>query len=223
MSVLNIGGITLIPPEKKIEFVTSRKVARFEVPGYKTEYQDMGQGEQSCSFKGVINEIGALDKARALEELQNKGAEALFIFGPINTKVIIESFNYNWQRDDLVDYEMSLIRVGDITTSLTYQLTNLVKQSNIIAEMAKSGASGALQAVATVSKPFVQGDCLRSIAVNISGNADDWQYIAMINRLNSAIVPDDVKTLTLPANVHAMEDLKLIAEEDLKKLPPLEV
>lgn len=55
MAIMVIGGISLRPPEKKISFETSRSVARFDIPGYKPIYQDMGQGECICSFNGIID------------------------------------------------------------------------------------------------------------------------------------------------------------------------
>ena len=41
---------------------------------------------------------------------------------------------------------------------------------------------------------------------------DDWQYIASLNNLDSAIVPDEVKSLLMPASIDAMQDLKAVVD-----------
>lgn len=190
MAVMVIGGISLRPPEKKISFETSRSVARFDIPGYKPIYQDMGQGECTCSFNGIIDGLGAYAKALALEKLKDKGEPVTFIAGPVTTKVVLENFKYEWYRDDVVRYEISLIRTEDSSTSLTYTVSSLVKNRKAISNALSGGFASGLAAVATVTVPFVQGEDLRSLAQGVSGNVDDWQYIASLNNLDSAIVPD---------------------------------
>lgn len=212
MAVMVIGGISLRPPEKKISFETSRSVARFDIPGYKPIYQDMGQGECTCSFNGIIDGFGAYSKALALEKLKDKGEPVTFIAGPATAKVILEAFKYEWYRDDVVRYEISLIRTEDSSTSLTYTVSSLVKNRKAISNALSGGLAGGLAAVATVAVPFVQGEDLRSLAQGVSGNVDDWQYIAALNNLDSAIVPDEVKSLLMPASIDAMQDLKAVVD-----------
>lgn len=212
MAVMVIGGIALRPPEKKISFETSRSVARFDIPGYKPIYQDMGQGECTCSFNGIIDGLGAYAKALALEKLKDKGEPVTFIAGPVTTKVVLENFKYEWYRDDVVRYEISLIRIEDNTTSLTYTVSSLAKNRKAISNALSGGLAGGLAAVATVAVPFVQGEDLRSLAHGVSGNVDDWQYIAALNNLDSAIVPDEVKSLLMPASIGAMQDLKAVVD-----------
>lgn len=212
MAVMVIGGISLRPPEKKISFETSRSVARFDIPGYKPIYQDMGQGECTCSFNGIIDGFGAYSKALALEKLKDKGEPVIFIAGPVTTKVVLESFKYEWYRDDVVRYEISLIRTEDSATSLTYTVSSLVKNRKAISNALSGGLASGLAAVATVTVPFVQGEDLRSLAQGVSGNVDDWQYIASLNNLDSAIVPDEVKSLLMPASIDAMQDLKAVVD-----------
>ena len=212
MAVMVIGGIALRPPEKKISFETSRSVARFDIPGYKPIYQDMGQGECTCSFNGIIDGLGAYAKALALEKLKDKGEPVTFIAGPVTTKVVLENFKYEWYRDDVVRYEISLIRTEDSSTSLTYTVSSLVKNRKAISNALSGGFASGLAAVATVTVPFVQGEDLRSLAQGVSGNVDDWQYIASLNNLDSAIVPDEVKSLLMPASIDAMQDLKAVVD-----------
>ena len=207
-----IGGIALRPPEKKISFETSRSVARFDIPGYKPIYQDMGQGECTCSFNGIIDGLGAYAKALALEKLKDKGEPVTFIAGPVTTKVVLENFKYEWYRDDVVRYEISLIRTEDSSTSLTYTVSSLVKNRKAISNALSGGFASGLAAVATVTVPFVQGEDLRSLSQGVSGNVDDWQYIASLNNLDSAIVPDEVKSLLMPASIDAMQDLKAVVD-----------
>lgn len=209
MAVMVIGGISLRPPEKKISFETSRSVARFVIPGYKPIYQDMGQGECTCSFNGIIDGFGAYSKALALERLKDKGEPVIFIAGPVTTKVVLESFKYEWYRDDVVRYEISLIRTEDSATSLTYTVSSLVKNRKAISNALSGGLASGFAAVAV---PFVQGKDLRSLAQGVSGNVDDWQYIAALNNLDSAIVPDEVKSLLMPASIDAMQDLKAVVD-----------
>lgn len=221
MAIMNIGGLTLRPPEKKISFDTSRSVAKFEVPGYKPTYQDMGQGERTCTFNGLIDGASALDKALKLEKIKDKGEKVLLIAGPVTTKVIIEKFKFEWYRDDIVRYEMTLIRVDEITTSMQYKVSNLIKNRNAIARTALGGLAGGLAAISTISQPFMQGSDLRSVAGDVSGNVDDWQYIAALNNLDSAIVPDSVKTLLTPADAEEMESLKVVVNTVRGEIPAL--
>ncbi len=221
MAIMSIGGLNLRPPEKKISFDTSRSVAKFEVPGYKSIYQDMGQGERTCTFNGLIDGASALDKALKLEKIKDKGEQVLLIAGPVTTKVIIEKFKFEWYRDDIVRYEMTLIRVDEITTSAQYKVSNLTKNRNAIARTASGGLAGGLAAISTISQPFVQGIDLRSVAGDVSGNVDDWQYVAALNNLDSAIVPDGVKTLLTPADAEEMESLKAVVNTVRGEIPKL--
>lgn len=212
MAIMVIGGISLRAPEKKISFETSRSVARLDIPGYKPIYQDMGQGECMCTFSGIIDGFGAYAKALALEKLKDKGESVMFVAGPVTTKVVVEKFKYEWHRDDVVRYEMNLIRIDDNSISLAYTVSSLAKNRNAISRALKGGLAGGISAVATIAIPFVQGEDLRSLAQGVSGNVDDWQYLAALNNLDSAIVPEGVKSLLMPAGVDAMQDLKAVVD-----------
>ena len=196
-----------LPPEKKVTFSGSRAIAKYEVPGHRPQYQDMGMEEQTCRLSGVIDGAGALSKAEKIRSLRDQGKDAKFIYGEISVSVRIRSFNYEYYRSDRVRYDMELVALADI------ELKSNTNPQNVVAN--QSVSNGVLD---FTHYQTVAGDNLREIMSRSFGNPHDWLYVALWNGLRGPDLLEDSRIIKLPADRAALIKLKAALE---RKLPAL--
>ena len=116
-----LGDIKIeIPPERNIDFTGLRAMVKYDVPGDRPRYQDMGRDERTVRWNGIFYGDGAYKQALALQKYYDSGANTddgteksgfLFIFGEISCRVLIKSFNYQYYRKDKVRYDIELVRL----------------------------------------------------------------------------------------------------------------
>lgn len=228
-----IGDITLdLGPSKKIDFGASRALAKFDIPGSAPDYMDMGDEERALKFSGVIDGDGAKSKADAILTLMGKGQEVQFIHGEVSAKVRIKSFNFSYERDTRVRYDIELIRVdiasgANGNSAAVNQVTTVSTTSapsyNSFGELA-GGVTGLLDQVPTSAYQVQQGDNLRSLCTKFYDTPHDWPTLAQMNGLSACNLPADLKQLSLPTSQEALAKAKsLIQTYATDKWPTLKL
>lgn len=116
-----LGDITInIPPERSIEFTGLRSMVKYDVPGDRPRYQDMGRDERTVRWNGIFYGEGAYSQALKLQSYYDSGINTddgteksgfRFIFGEITCRVLIKSYNYQYYRKDKVRYDIELVRL----------------------------------------------------------------------------------------------------------------
>jgi hypothetical protein len=121
MNQVKIGDITIkIPPERKIDFTGLRAQVKYDVPGDRPRYQDMGREERTVTFNGIFVGKDAYKNALALQTYYDSGknidtgtqkAGFLFLFEDISCRVLIKNYAYQYYRADKVRYDIELVRL----------------------------------------------------------------------------------------------------------------
>lgn len=116
-----LGDIKItIPPERKIDFTGLRVMVKYDVPGDRPRYQDMGRDERTVKWNGIFYGDGAYDQALALQAYYDSGKNIddgteksgfLFLFEDISCRVLIKSYSYQYYRKDKVRYDIELLRL----------------------------------------------------------------------------------------------------------------
>lgn len=205
-----------IAPEKKIDFTGPREIAKLDIPGYKSVYQDMGQGERTAKWSGLIEEASALATAETLRAMMDAGKEIKFIYGEISAVVLIKEFNYQYYRDNYVRYDITLLEVDGLNVDADG--VNMPPATKATPGFGR-GQSLADGLVSILLQGVVQGDTLRSISTRLFGSPHDWYYIARINGFTSSTIPAGIQHIKVPATIGALLALKTAL--DKKTLPPV--
>lgn len=140
-----LGDIKIdIPPERKIDFTGMRTMVKYDVPGDRPRYQDMGRDERTVRWNGIFYGDGAYDQALALQTFYDGGKNVdtgteksgfLFLFEDISCRVLIKSYSYQYYRKDKVRYDIELVRLeSDFDKKEAQQKTSVDKVTK-----AKSG------------------------------------------------------------------------------------
>lgn len=118
---LVLGDVKIaIPPERKIDFTGLRVMVKYDVPGDRPKYQDMGRDERTVRWNGIFYGDGAYSQALALQEYYDSGKNTddgtdksgfLFVFEDISCRVLIKSYSYQYYRTDKVRYDIELVRL----------------------------------------------------------------------------------------------------------------
>jgi phage protein U len=121
MTEIILGEIKIaIPPERKIDFSGMRTLVKYDVPGDRPRYQDMGRDERTVRWSGIFYGDGAYDQALTLQEYYDSGKNIddgteksgfLFMFEDIVCRVLIKSYVYQYYRADKVRYDIELVRL----------------------------------------------------------------------------------------------------------------
>ncbi|WP_425058366.1 hypothetical protein SCACP_30140 [Sporomusa carbonis] len=241
---VNLGDIVIdIPPERKIEFVGPRALAKYDVPGYRPGYQDMGQEERTCRFSGVIDGEGALSKANNIQKLMDKGEEIKFLYGEISVKVLIRRFDFQYYRSDRVRYDIELVQVADLELQPMNQvqaargkvsdrfdpLSKLTKALNDINNFT-SGLNHDVWKVKSIinkviaTKNYIvrQGDSLRRISTQLFGTPHKWRSLARLNDLSGPNIPAGLRNLRMPSSMgELLEYERLFDLYVVKKRPAI--
>lgn len=116
-----LGNIKIaIAPERHIDFSGLRAMAKYDVPGDRPRYQDMGRDERTVRWNGIFYGDGAYAQALALQSYYDSGANTdtgdasggfRFMFGEISCRVLIKSYSYQYYRQDKVRYDIELVRL----------------------------------------------------------------------------------------------------------------
>lgn len=116
-----LGDIKIeIAPERKIDFSGLRAMVKYDVPGDRPRYQDMGREERTVRWNGIFYGDGAYSQALQLQSYYDSGANTdsgasasgfRFMFGEISCKVLIKSYSYQYYRKDKVLYDIELVRL----------------------------------------------------------------------------------------------------------------
>ncbi|GMB00927.1 hypothetical protein [Pelosinus sp. IPA-1] len=116
-----LGDIKIaIPPERKIDFTGMRTMVKYDVPGDRPRYQDMGRDERTVKWNGIFYGDGAYDQALALQAYYDSGKNIddgtekggfLFLFEDISCRVLIKSYSFQYYRKDKVRYDIELVRL----------------------------------------------------------------------------------------------------------------
>ncbi|GMB00222.1 hypothetical protein [Pelosinus sp. IPA-1] len=109
-----------IPPENKIDFTGMRAMVKYDVPGDRPRYQDMGRDERTVKWSGIFYGDGAYQQALDLQALYDskinidEGTEKSgfqFLFEEISCRVLIKSYSYQYYRRDKIRYDIELVRL----------------------------------------------------------------------------------------------------------------
>ncbi len=160
-----LGDIKIeIPPERNIDFTGLRAMVKYDVPGDRPRYQDMGRDERTVRWNGIFYGDGAYKQALALQKYYDSGANTddgteksgfLFIFGEISCRVLIKSFNYQYYRKDKVRYDIELVRLeSDYDKEEPEQIAktdDITKAKNSLSKL-KDDIKKGMQVVNDVSK-----------------------------------------------------------------------
>lgn len=197
-----------IPPQQKIDFTGPREIAKIDIPGFRPQYQDMGYGERTAKWQGVvIQEDGdtetALAKIETLRKLMDTGADITFTHGIISVKVLIRELNYSYLRDDYVRYDITLLQKEDITSNGT---TNK-PQSSKATPGASRGETGS-DIVSTLTTSVLQGENVKDVCNRLYGSSTSWTAVALLNNLKSTSISSTIKSITVPANSAALKTLQ---------------
>lgn len=121
MAEIVLGDIKItIPPERKISFTGSRAQTRYDVPGDRSRYQDLGRDERTVRWSGIFYGEGAYDQALALQDYYDSGKNVddgiekggfQFLFEDIACRVLIKNYVYEYYRADKVRYDIELVRL----------------------------------------------------------------------------------------------------------------
>lgn len=121
MDSVTLGDLTIkIPPERKIDFTGLRAMVKYDVPGDRPHYQDLGREERTVSWSGIFYGDGAFEEAEKLQAFYDSGANTdtgdatsgfLFRYQEISCRVLIKSYSYQYYRRDMVRYDIELVRL----------------------------------------------------------------------------------------------------------------
>lgn len=166
-----VGGILLgdikieIAPERKIDFSGLRAMVKYDVPGDRPRYQDMGREERTVRWNGIFCGDGAYQQALALQAYYDSGANSdssdagsgfRFIFGEISCRVLIKSYTYQYHRADKVLYEIELVRLESDYDQAALpveagKVGDVAKAKNALSKL-KDGIKQGMQVVHDVSR-----------------------------------------------------------------------
>ncbi|WP_145092429.1 hypothetical protein [Sporomusa sp. KB1] len=165
-----LGDIKItIPPERKIDFTGLRVQVKYDVPGDRPRYQDMGREERTVRWNGIFygtdtNGKIAYEQAQALQEYYDSvknidtGDEKsgfLFLFEDISCRVLIKSYSYQYYRADKVRYDIELVRLEsdyDKKDPQQKAKTNKITKAKTGLEKLKDDINKAMKVVNNVSK-----------------------------------------------------------------------
>jgi soluble cytochrome b562 len=133
---ITIGDIKIeIPPEKKIDFTGQRTMVKYDVPGDRPRYQDMGREERTIHFNGIFYGDDAYKKALALQDYYDSGKNIdngtqtsgfAFTFEEISCRVLIKNYSHQYYRKDMVRYDIELVRLESDFDQKTPEKANAV-------------------------------------------------------------------------------------------------
>lgn len=160
-----LGDIKIeIPPERNIDFTGLRAMVKYDVPGDRPRYQDMGRDERTVRWNGIFAGNGAYKQALVLQKYYDSGVNTddgteksgfLFIFGEISCRVMIKSFNYQYYRKDKVRYDIELVRLESDydkeEPEQTAKTDDITKAKNSLSKL-KNDIKKGMQVVNDVSK-----------------------------------------------------------------------
>lgn len=160
-----LGDIKIeIPPERNIDFTGLRTMVKYDVPGDRPRYQDMGRDERTVRWNGIFYGDGAYKQALSLQKYYDSGTNTddgteksgfLFIFGEISCRVLIKSFNYQYYRKDKVRYDIELVRLESDydkeEPEQTAKTDDITKAKNSLSKL-KNDIKKGMQVVNDVSK-----------------------------------------------------------------------
>jgi hypothetical protein len=160
-----LGDIKItIPPERKIDFSGLRLMVKYDVPGDRPRYQDMGRDERTVRWNGIFYGEGAYDQALALQDYYDSGKNVedgteksgfLFLFEDISCRVLIKSYSYQYYRKDKVRYDIELVRLeSDYDKKDTQKKAKVdkVKKAQSGLDKLKSEINKAMKVVNDVTK-----------------------------------------------------------------------
>lgn len=165
MDSITLGDITIeIPPERQIDFTGNRAMVKYDVPGDRPHYQDLGREERTVSWNGIFYGEGAFKKAKALQAYYDSGANTdvgdstsgfLFRYQQVSCRVLIKSFSYQYQRKDKVRYDIELVRLEsdyDPKAETPEDLEDEAEQAKSWMDNLNDAIDGAMKGVREVSQ-----------------------------------------------------------------------
>lgn len=169
-----LGDIKIpIPPERRIDFSGLRAIVRYDVPGYRPKYQDMGREERTVRWNGIFYGIDtngktAYDQALALQDYYDSDKNTdtgdeksgfLFLFDDISCRVLIKSYSYQYYRSDKIRYDIELVRLEtdfDKKEPQQKKKTDKAEKAKSSLEKLKDSINKAMKGVNNVSKAAQQ-------------------------------------------------------------------
>lgn len=137
-----------IPPERYIDFTGLRAMVKYDVPGDRPRYQDLGREERTVRWNGIFYGEGAYSKALSVQKYYDSGANTddgteqggfLFLFGEISCRVLIKSYSYQYYRQDKVRYDIELVRLESDydkeEVQVAAKVDDIVKVKNSLAKL----------------------------------------------------------------------------------------
>lgn len=161
-------------PRRQIAFSNPRKIATIDIPGASPRYQDMGPGETTISWDGVLQGEGAYDNAVKVESMKDSGKEFRLVAGKLVKTVRIRKFDWFPVRDDYVSYNIELVMVVPRTAQLN---TRVVGQTKVQAVATAKSVQQLANKVITVR----QGDTLWKLSQKYLGDGSHWRTLARVN------------------------------------------
>ena len=162
---LVLGDVKVaIPPERKIDFTGLRILVKYDVPGDRPKYQDMGRDERTVRWNGIFYGDGAYDQALALQDYYDSGKNTddgsdksgfLFLFEDISCRVLIKSYSYQYYRADMIRYDIELVRLEsdfDKKDAQQKAKVDLVDEAKTSLDKLKDDIGKAMKTVNDVSK-----------------------------------------------------------------------
>jgi len=136
-----------IPPEQEITSSFNQELVKLDIPGAKPKYQNMGPGEDTLSFNGILTGKNAMKYKDEIKNIERLGKPVTFSFGPMNEYVTIRSFSPVIRRFDHIRYTLELViedkPIVKTTTTKKINTKTMVKSTVIKSSYAgKSKYSG---------------------------------------------------------------------------------
>lgn len=173
-----LGEFTFeIGPRNQIDYTGSRSIVSLDIPGTAPKYQDMGEGEHTIVWAGVLEGNSAQVDCQKIEQIRKAGREISYITDTYNKTVRIKEFNHSDVREDYIAYSITLVEI---------QHQVLKEKTKASAVVAPSLVGNAVVAVSSLKKYTVaKGDTLYGIAQKLLKDGNRWQEIAKDNKITN--------------------------------------